>query len=60
MKQSPAIKFLGGRKFIIAVLLVASASVLGMYDKLDSGAIGIVLGLVGAGYGMSNVLGKKK
>ena len=59
MKQSGLITFLGGRKFIVAILLVLSSTALGMFDKLESGAIGIVLGLVGAGYGFANVASKK-
>lgn len=59
MKQSPIISYLGGRKFVVAVLLVVSATGLGILDKMDSGAIGVVLGLVGAGYGFANVAGKK-
>ena len=60
MKQCSAITWLGGRKFIIAILLVISATVLGMFDKLESGAIGIVLGLVGAGYGFANVASNRE
>jgi hypothetical protein len=59
MNHSPIISYFGGRKFIVALLLIASATTLGMFDKMDSGAIGIVLALVGAGYGFSNVMGKK-
>jgi hypothetical protein len=50
----------GSRKFIIAMSLIACATILGMYDKMESGAIGLVFGLVGGGYGFANVMDKKK
>jgi hypothetical protein len=49
----------GSRKFIVAVMLIVSASALSAYDKLDSGGLTVVLGLAGAGYGMTNVASRK-
>lgn len=59
MKQSPLISYLGGRKFIVALLIILSATALGLYGKMDSSALGIVFATVGAGFGLANVANKK-
>lgn len=48
------------RKFIVAMALIICTTVLGAYDKIESGGITLVFGFVGAGYGLANVMGKKR
>ena len=57
--MSKIIKQLGGRKFIIAQMLIVSSVWLGLTDSMTS-QLATVLTAVGAGYGLSNVLGKKQ
>lgn len=48
------------RKFIISMTLIVCTAVLGAYGKIESGGITLVFGFVGAGYGLANVMDKKR
>ena len=52
------IKWLGGRKFIVAQMLIVASVLLGLTDSMTS-QVATVLTAVGAGYGISNVMNKK-
>ena len=48
------------RKFIVALVLIGCTTYLAGINIMDGDNVMVVFGLVGAGYGMANVIGKKK